>query len=404
LGADVTPALNELQSLRERRAANKLYVALFGEISTGKSSLIKALLPNYHPLIDPRGGTTRKLSRYLWTHPGGDEVILTDMPGLNGNEEELDHMSREEARRSHLIIYLVNGDLTRDQYQELKLLIALQKPLILAINKADRLSPADLDAVRQRLTLRLGDLAEVDIVPVTAGGKREITKVYPDGREEAVIQDIPPQVDKLIHLLEQHLTKDPEQLERRRDAAMFQLAGEKLEGALVEHRQTRCAQLVSEYTRKAVFGALVAVGPGTDIIIQGYLGVSLIKGLCEIHEVPAKEMEISRFLKLATKNVTKTLPMLLAISGNAFKAFPGIGTVAGGLLHAVGYGLIFESLGKAVTATLAQGRGLETTPALQYFEEDLIDNLETRARRLAKLALAQEQEQNGPSQSRPGPR
>jgi hypothetical protein len=81
--------------------------------------------------------------------------------------------------------------------------------------------------------------------------------------------------------------------------------------------------------------------------------------------------------------------MVLAVAGNAFKAFPGLGTVAGGALHAVGYGLIFESLGHAVAEGLAREGDVGEEATLQRFEEDLSgDDLGTRAERLVRLALA----------------
>ena len=44
----------------------------------------------------------------------------------------------------------------------------------------------------------------------------------------------------------------------------------------------------------------------------------------------------------------KALPLSLAVAGNGLKAFPGVGTVAGGLVHAVAYGLIFDALGRSL--------------------------------------------------------
>jgi len=77
------------------------------------------------------------------------------------------------------------------------------------------------------------------------------------------------------------------------------------------------------------------------------------------------------------------------VAGNALKAFPGVGTLTGGLVHAVAYGLLFDSLGRAVTETLAARGALPEQVALRTFEEKLSEDVETRARRLAKLAAAQ---------------
>jgi uncharacterized protein len=66
-----------------------------------------------------------------------------------------------------------------------------------------------------------------------------------------------------------------------------------------------------------------------------------------------------------------------------------VGTVTGGLTHAVAYGLIFESLGQAVLRTLEQTHSLKTTLILEDFEEKLSGNLEARATTLARIALEQ---------------
>lgn len=393
-GVDVSPAQEELAILDKRRKTGQAYVALFGEISTGKSSLIKALLPDCEVAVDPRGGTTRQLTRYIWNSPSGDRLILTDMPGLNEAGEGLDEVSREEAQRAHIVVYMVDGDLTRDQYTELQQLLTFEKPVILALNKMDRYSSENLAAVRRRLLERLGDGRDVEVVAISAGGKQEVIKVHPDGCEELLVRDIPVRVEPLLEALLAWVERDPADLERRRDTAVLRLAVRKLDATLAQHRHKQAEGIVRKYTHKAVFGALAAVSPGTDVLIQGYLGVGLVRALCDLYEVPAREVNVTRFLELASKNVGRTLPLLLAVSGNALKAFPGAGTVAGGLVHAVGYGLIFDSLGRAVANSLESRGDLTDAATLRLLEENLNDDLEGRARRLAQLVFTQGRERN----------
>jgi uncharacterized protein len=271
-------------------------------------------------------------------------------------------------------------------------LLALDKPVILALNKVDRYSNEDLAAVRRRLLERVGDAAEVEVVAVSAGGQREVIKVHPDGREEVIVQATPVQVQALLDALLQRVGRDPAALEDLRDTAVLRLAARKLDVTVAAHRRERAAEIVKHYTHKAIFGALVAVSPGTDVIIQGYLGIGLMRALCGVYEVSAREVNVTKFLQLASKNVGKTLPLLLAVTGNALKSFPGIGTVAGGVVHAVGYGLIFESLGRAVAASLDRHGTLADAATLRLFEEDLNEDLEGRARRLAKIVFDQRRE------------
>ena len=386
-GVDVAAVQRELAQLAKRKAAGKIHVSFFGEISSGKSSLIQALLPGTNLAIAASGGTTREVDEYCWQSPSGDELVLTDMPGTNEVGAGLDEMSRAEALRSHVVIYVCDGDLTRSQYEDLQSLLALGKPCIVALNKTDRYRREELDLVLTRLRERLGKGARVDLVAVQAGGKREAVRVLPDGREERVVLDMAPRVDDLREALQRHLDEDPEVLERLRDTSVFVLVARTLDQAQRGHRAERAAEITASYSRKAMIGAMAAVAPGSDLVIQGYLGVTMVKALSTLYEVPVRQMDTDLLLELVQKRVARSTTIMLAVLGNALKAFPGIGTVAGGLVHAAAYGMIFDSLGKAVAESMDSRGALRPAQAAQVFEEHLSEDLQTSARRFARLAL-----------------
>jgi hypothetical protein len=113
----------------------------------------------------------------------------------------------------------------------------------------------------------------------------------------------------------------------------------------------------------------------------------MVKSLCELYEVPVREIELQKSLTLMQKQVSSTFPLLLAVAGNAAKAFPGVGTLAGGLMHAVAYGLIFDALGRAISRTLETRGELRPAPASLMFKDNLVSDVESRARKLLRLAL-----------------
>ncbi len=387
LGVDVSLVRQELAELKNRRATGEVHIALFGEISTGKSSLVRALLPNAEVDVSVRGGTTREVTRHTWMSTAHDRLILTDLPGLNEADGTLDTMAREEAMRSHVVVYVCDGDLTRDQYRELQALLALNKPMVLVLNKMDQYTSEELQLIRERLRERVEGSARIDIVAITAGGTQELVRVFPDGREERVVRELPPHVAPLAAALQRCIDSDLATLEKLRDSTVFVLASQKLDEALTTHRRAKAEELVGQYARKAVVGAVAAVAPGSDLLIQGYLGISLLKEMCALYEVPVRQIELQRLLEHSGRHVAKTLPIMLAVAGNGLKAFPGLGTVAGGMLHAVAYGLIFDSLGKAVAHTLETRGELQPAPAVLLFEEKLGEDLESRARKFARMAL-----------------
>jgi hypothetical protein len=81
----------------------------------------------------------------------------------------------------------------------------------------------------------------------------------------------------------------------------------------------------------------------------------------------------------------------LAVAGNGLKAFPGLGTVAGGLVHAVAYGLIFDALGRSLILTLSRHGELVPEVAAKDFEDGISEHIEAGARRVAKIALDEKQ-------------
>ena len=155
--------------------------------------------------------------------------------------------------------------------------------------------------------------------------------------------------------------------------------------ARFKYSQSR--RLVSGYTKKAVVASLATISPGSDILVQGYLGIQMIKDLCKIYGVSATDIDANKLLELIQSRMNKTLPLLLAIAGNGLKAFPGVGTVSGGLMHAVAYGMIFDTLGKSVARTLEVIGELSAQLISDVYKEQLSENIESRTKDLIRLAV-----------------
>lgn len=394
-GVDIESARRELEELARRRELQTVHLALFGEISSGKSSLINALLPGASVATGVIGGTTTEIRHYRWRRESGDEVVLVDAPGLNQMEREYEPQVMEEAQRAHVVIFVCDGDLTRDQQWALEPLLELNKPLIIAFNKLDRYSEDDRELIRRRLAGHFAAQPQVTIAGIATNPVRRVIRVGPDGTEHEEEQALPPQLDELRSAVQRALDHNLELLEHLRDTAVFALTARKLDRARAQHRIREAEALVKTYTRRAVAGGLAAISPGTDILIQGYLGTRLVRSLCELYEVPVRDIELQKLLDLSQKQLRTALPLLLAVAGNAAKAFPGMGTLAGGLMHAVAYGLIFDALGHAVCRTLETRGELRPAPTSLTFRDNLVSDVETRARRLLRLALDMRREQPG---------
>lgn len=382
-GVDTSETRRELLELERRKTEALPYVAFFGSVSSGKSTLIRAMTGDTRIETDPRAGTTRQVAHYRFADGESTDLYLTDAPGILDRNEERVQLAREEARRADLVVYVCEGELTRDQHAEALELERYERPMLLALNKQDRYTEAELSDILQRLH---SQLPGIEIVSVQAGGQERVTRLDAQGRESQQLRERPPQIEALMLALKEKLTAESDSLHRQRDQSLLRLGAEKLALATQQHRQEAAEQMVKNYARKAMVGAMAAVSPGTDVLIQGYLGVQMVRQLTRLYEVKMQQADLDRFIGLASQQVGKRLTLLLALAGNVLKAFPGIGTVGGGLLHAVAYGMIFEGLGQAVARTLEEDGELKRRQALDYFEEYIGGDMEGRAKHFARLA------------------
>jgi hypothetical protein len=182
---------------------------------------------------------------------------------------------------------------------------------------------------------------------------------------------------------------DQQILDQLSDSATFVLASKKLDEAIAATRKQRADELIDGYAVKAVIGALAAITPGSDLLIQGYLGTQLVRELAAIYDTKVGKVDTELLLTLVQKHAGRAHTLLLAVAGNALKAFPGVGTLAGGALHAVAYGIIFRTLGRALSITLATRGELHPRQAAKLFEEKLGEDLDTSARGLARVVARQ---------------
>lgn len=390
-GVDTTAAQAELAALAARQADGAIHLCFFGEISAGKSSLIKALVPDADVVIDVVGGSTVDVRHYRWRNEAGSEILLTDVPGTGGLEGELDEIATQEAQRAHLVMFVCDSDLTRAELDAIKRLLDFDKPIVLVLNKADRYSDSERAALLQKLLQRIdelgGEIMRDHVVAVSAGGETEVVERHADGSEQVTRRTRPADIGVLVVAINRMLGDNTQPLDARRERAVFQIAADKLAAAEQEYRRQRSEQIIRSATRKAVVGAMAAVSPGTDILIQGYIGTTMTQELCRLYGAAPRDLDIEEFLKLGQSRVGRALPLSLAVAGNGLKAFPGLGTVAGGLAHAVAYGLIFDALGRSLVLTLTRYGELVPDTAAREFEEGISEHLETSVRRVAKMAL-----------------
>ncbi|MBP60648.1 MAG: GTP-binding protein, partial [Planctomycetaceae bacterium] len=137
--------LRDLHEMQNKLVSGRVDIVLYGEISTGKSALINALVGEAVREVNVQGGWTKEIWDVSWDGCGycvpgfaQSEVVLIDTPGLNevGGDERAE-MALQAAQRADLILFLTDSDLNEVEFSALFALATVHKPILLVFNKAD---------------------------------------------------------------------------------------------------------------------------------------------------------------------------------------------------------------------------------------------------------------------------
>jgi len=385
-GTPINDLEDELNQLNQNDS-EKIKIAIFGEINMGKSSLIASLIPSNKTTIEVIGGSTQNIMRYTWQFDQQNQLILEDMPGTQHSQIGDYQFILDAVTKSHIVVYVCDGDLNQNQYNEIEMLLNKNKPIVIAINKIDLYTDEDLDKIENKIKSYFVDKKNLFVTKIQVSGKEKLVAIDQEGNEKIIEKNLPSRTESLKNRLQDILTNSTIELHELRNRAVLSLLSEKLDVVEQEVKQQQAKVVVQQYTNKAVVGALATVSPGTDIIVQTYFGTSMVKEISSIFDVRVSDYDIKRLLTLVQNQVGTKTPIILAVVGNALKAFPGIGTIAGGLVHAVAYGLIFRTLGNCLIKSLSENKMLKSAYTASTFQEMLNENMENSTMDIIKIAL-----------------
>jgi len=127
------------------------FVAVLGKPNVGKSTLVNTLLQQKVAAVSPRPQTTRKRQLGILTLDEA-QVIFIDTPGIHEPRHKLGESMLQEAvdtlSECDLILMMVDASLPleSEDHQLVEMLERIKGriPILLVINKIDRLDPADL--------------------------------------------------------------------------------------------------------------------------------------------------------------------------------------------------------------------------------------------------------------------
>jgi len=351
-------ARQSLQKERERVARElergDLVVVVFGTGSSGKTSLIRALLRDIVGDVGAAMGSTSESQRYRLRLRGLDRgVQLVDTPGIL--ESGMDGRSREQEARQHatradLMIVVVDGDLRRSELEVVHSLSGLGKRLLLVLNKCDLRGEEEerrlLLLLRQRCA---GWLQADDVIPTSA-----CPQSLPRPGQRPL--QPPPEIGLLVRRLAAVLHADGDELLADNILLQCKDLGAAGRDLLDRQRSQEARRIVDRYTWISAGVVAATPLPGVDLLGTAAVNAQMVMELGAVYGI----------------QLTRNRAQELAVSVG--RTLAGLGVVKGGVAligTALSVNLPTLLLGRAVQGVAAGWlTRIAGSSFITYFQQD----------------------------------
>ncbi|HEY6894242.1 MAG TPA: GTP-binding protein [Rhodanobacteraceae bacterium] len=283
-----------LEAMLGRLERGELHLAVFGRVSVGKSALANALLGEDVFRVGVLHGTTRDASERAWREVAGSGVHLIDTPGI----DELDGEAREKlafevASVSDLVVFVVDGDMTQREVDALALLARTERPLLVALNKADRYGEDERERLIERLREHARGLVRADdVVAVSARpAPQKRIRVEADGTERIELVESPPDIAALRDRLSIIIEREGKTLAALNASLFAGRVSDQVAQRIADARRELADKVIRQYClAKGVAVALNPI-PVADLLAAAALDAALVMHLGRVYGLPLTKSE-----------------------------------------------------------------------------------------------------------------
>ena len=406
--ATIPPAIREelagdfgrIESMLERLERGELHVAVFGRVSAGKSALGNALLGREAFTVGVLHGTTTRAEQAALDEAREAGLVLIDTPGIN----ELDGEARERlafdvAEVSDLVVFVADGDLTRDELDALKTLAATQRPVLLALNKADRYASAERDALLAQLREHARGLVREDDVVAVAARPTPQRRMETDehGREHLRELPAPPEVAALRERLLAIARREGKTLSALNAGLYASRLTDQVGARIAESRRRLADKLIRNYClAKGVAVALNPI-PVADLLAAAGMDAAMVLQLSRVYGLPLTRAESGRLVAVISAQLAALMGAVWGMQ-LAASALKGVSAGLSVLVTAAAQGALAwyatVLIGRAAERYLVAGKswgelgakravaeivaGLDRDSILREAREEILRRLRTR--------------------------
>jgi small GTP-binding protein len=283
-----------LESMLDKLERGELHIAVFGRVSVGKSALANALLGEDAFAVGVLHGTTREATQRSWREVAGSGVHLIDTPGI----DELDGEARERlafevAAVSDLVVFVVDGDMTQRERDALVTLARTERPLLLALNKADRYGEDERERLLERLREHARGLVRADDVVAISAQPAPLKRlrVGADGVEQVELVERMPDIDALRARLGTVLEREGRTLAALNASLFAGRVSDQVSARIADARRELAAKVIRQYCLAKSLAVALNPIPVADLLAAGALDAALVMHLGRVYGLPLTKGE-----------------------------------------------------------------------------------------------------------------
>lgn len=302
------------QEIEASLSQGALRVVVFGTGSAGKTSLVNAIFGRIVGQVAAPMGTTQEKQTYTLRLKGMERrILITDTPGIleagiAGTERE--QLARQSATEADLLLFVVDNDLRRSEYEPLRSLAEIGKRSLLVLNKTDLYTAADQETILAQLRERVQSfIAPPDIVAIAANPQPVISEndeVQPE-----------PDIMPLLRRMAEVLRAEGEDLIADNILLQSQRLGEEARQIIDTQRRRQAERVVERFQWISAGVVSVTPLPVVDLLATAAVNAQMVVEIgriygCELNLERGRELAVSLAKTLASLGVVKGAIQLLS--------------------------------------------------------------------------------------------
>ena len=290
-----------VKAMLDKLEHGHLHLAVFGRVSTGKSSLLNALIGETAFSVSPLHGETRQSSMQAWNEVEAGGVFLIDTPGLDeAGGEDREAMAREVAGRADLVVFVLDSDITDTELHALRTLLAQGRPVVVALNKSDLFTGDEKDVLLQSIRDKTDGMVDAEQILAVAAQPRPqaIVSVNERGIESEGVRERRPDVEVLRLRLWEILDAEGKTLAALNASLFASELSDQVGRRILAARSEIGDKLVRTYcVGKGIAVAFNPI-PVADLFAAAFIDIGMVVHLSRVYDLPLSQKEAGSLVKV----------------------------------------------------------------------------------------------------------